>query len=92
MSLNMHITKSQRNDVINILAELKRRNVFRVAGLYAVVSQLIMQVAVLFEDTVTAALILCFPITLLVAWAFEMSPEGIKPIEAADADVAHSGA
>jgi hypothetical protein len=61
-----------------------------------------MQVAVLFEDTmnlpawfvstVTAALILCFPIALLVAWAFEMSPEGIKPIEAADANVAHSGA
>jgi hypothetical protein len=59
-----------------------------------------MKVAVLFEDTVnlpawfdstiTAALILCFPIALLLTWAFEMTPDGIKPAETADGEVAHS--
>lgn len=87
--------------MINILAELKRRNVFRVAGLYGVVAWLLMQVAVLFEDTmnlpawfdstVTAALILWFLIALLLTWAFEMTSEGIKRSEATHGEVAHSG-
>jgi hypothetical protein len=93
------ITETQRNVVINMLAELKRRNVIKVAGLYAVIALLIMQVAVVFEDTmnlpawfdstVTAALILCLPIVLL-ARAFEMSPEGIKRTEGVDGELAQS--
>lgn len=68
--------------------ELKRRNVFRVAGVYAVVGWLLIQVGVAVLPTFGAppwvakvyiALILAgFPIALVLAWAFEMTPEGVK--------------
>ncbi len=68
--------------------ELKRRNVFRAAGVYAVVGWLIAQASTLletalsmpawFDTVVVSALILGFPIALVLAWAFEMTPEGMK--------------
>ena len=68
--------------------ELKRRNVFRVAGVYAVVGWLLIQVGVAVLPTFGAppwvakvyiALILAgFPIALILGWAFEMTPEGVK--------------
>jgi len=68
--------------------ELKRRNVFKVAAVYAVVSWLILQLAdVLLENFgipdwgfrfITILLALGFPIALVFAWAFEVTPEGIK--------------
>jgi TolB-like protein/Tfp pilus assembly protein PilF len=71
-----------------LFSELRRRNVFRVAGVYAVVGWLLAQAAVVFEtslklpdwfDTViVSALLLGFPIALILAWAFEMTPEGMK--------------
>lgn len=74
------------------LAELRRRNVFRVAGLYAVVGWLLIQVGVAVLPTFEApdwvlkvfiALILLgFPVAVILAWAFEMTPEGIKPTSA----------
>ena len=75
--------------------ELKRRNVYKVAVAYAVVAWLLMQVASqifpFFEipnwvvRLVVLLLIIGFPIALIIAWAFEATPEGIKRTEVADA-------
>src|SRR5437867_9134709 len=80
---------------INFLTELKRRNVYEVAVAYAVVAWLLMQIASqifpFFEipnwtvRLVVLLLIIGFPIALIIAWAFEVTPEGIKRTEAADA-------
>ena len=74
-----------------LIAELKRRNVFRVAGAYAVVAWLLAQMAAVLEssmnmpawfDTVVVSfLLLGLPIALILAWAFESTPEGIKRTE-----------
>ena len=79
----------------NFFAELKRRNVYKVAAAYAVVAWLLMQVASqifpFFEipnwvvRLVVLLLIIGFPIALIIAWAFEATPEGIKRTEVADA-------
>jgi serine/threonine-protein kinase len=75
--------------------ELKRRNVCKVAVAYGVVAWLLMQVASqifpFFEipnwvvRLVILLLLIGFPIALIIAWAFEVTPEGIKRTEAADA-------
>ena len=75
----------------NFFAELKRRNVYKVAVAYAVVGWLVMQIAATvvpalhLSDTITSAVvvlvILGFPIALILAWAFEITPEGIKRAE-----------
>ncbi|HEY1583947.1 MAG TPA: hypothetical protein VGF73_12705, partial [Chthoniobacterales bacterium] len=72
----------------DFFAELKRRNVYKVAVAYAVVGWLVMQVAAtvvpalhLPESLTTAVVVvtlLGFPIALVIAWAFEMTPEGMK--------------
>jgi len=72
----------------NLFAELRRRNVFRVAGVYAVAGWLLAQAAVLieaplslpswFDTLVLVILLLGFPVALILAWAFEMTPEGVK--------------
>jgi len=80
---------------MNFFDELKRRNVYKVAVVYAVVSWLLIQIATqvfpFFEvpnwaiRLVVLLLIIGFPIVLIIAWAFEATPEGIKRTEAADA-------
>jgi TolB-like protein len=72
----------------SIWSELKRRNVFRVAAAYAVAGWLLIEVASttfpilrLPEWTVafvTVLVIMGFPIALILAWAYELTPEGIK--------------
>ncbi len=72
----------------NFFAELKRRNVYKVAVAYAIVAWLLIQVATpvfpFFEipswavRLVVLLVILGFPIALFLAWAFEITPEGIK--------------
>jgi TolB-like protein/Tfp pilus assembly protein PilF len=72
----------------NFFAELKRRNVYKVAVAYAVVSWLLIQIATQlfpFFDipnwavrVVVVLLALGFPVALVLAWAFEITPEGIK--------------
>jgi TolB-like protein/Flp pilus assembly protein TadD len=72
----------------NFLGELKRRHVYRVAIAYAVVAWLLIQVATqvfpFFEipnwivRLVVLAVALGFPVALIIAWAFELTPEGIK--------------
>jgi TolB-like protein/cytochrome c-type biogenesis protein CcmH/NrfG len=75
----------------SFFAELKRRNVYKVAVAYAVVAWLLIQVATqvfpFFEipnwavRLVVLLLILGFPVALILAWAFEITPEGIKRAE-----------
>jgi len=72
----------------NFFAELKRRNVYKVAVAYAVVAWLLIQIATQvfpFFDVpnwsvrlVVLLLVAGFPIALMLAWAFELTPEGIK--------------
>jgi len=80
----------------NFLVELRRRNVFRVTAAYLVVGWLVMQVvatigsaAGLPDWTDSLALVLLvtgFPIVLFIAWAFELTPEGLKKTEANGAE------
>jgi hypothetical protein len=75
----------------NFFAELKRRHVYRVAIAYAVVAWLLVQVATqvfpFFEipnwivRLIVLVVVLGFPIALIIAWAFEMTPQGIKRAE-----------
>jgi TolB-like protein/Tfp pilus assembly protein PilF len=79
----------------NFFAELKRRNVYKVAVAYAVVAWLLVQVATQVFPfleipnwvvrLVIALVVIGFPIALVIAWAFEETPEGIKRTEVADA-------
>jgi serine/threonine-protein kinase len=79
----------------NFFAELKRRNVYKVAVAYAVVAWLVIQIATqvfpFFEipnwavRLIVLAIVVGFPIALVIAWAFELTPEGVKRTEAADA-------
>ena len=80
--------------------ELKRRNVYKVAVAYAVVGWLLIQVATQvfpfleIPNWMIRLVILLtafgFPVALIIAWAFELTPEGIKRTEAADAARQHS--
>jgi TolB-like protein/Tfp pilus assembly protein PilF len=84
----------------SFFAELKRRNVYKVAAAYAVVGWLLVQVATQvfpFFDIpnwgirlVVLLIVIGFPIALVIAWAFEATPEGIKRTETADAANQHS--
>jgi len=75
--------------------EAKRRNVYKVAVAYAVVGWLLIQVATQvfpfleIPNWMIRLVILLtafgFPVALIIAWAFELTPEGIKRTEAADA-------
>src|SRR6185436_7774149 len=75
----------------NFFAELKRRNVYKIAVAYAVVAWLLIQVATQVFPffgipnwavrLVVLLLVLGFPVALVLAWAFEITPEGIKRAE-----------
>ncbi|HET7511132.1 MAG TPA: tetratricopeptide repeat protein, partial [Chthoniobacterales bacterium] len=79
------------NNRASFFRELKRRNVYKVAVAYAVVGWLVVQVAAtivpalhLPESLTTAVVVITllgFPIALTIAWAFEMTPEGMKRTE-----------
>ena len=73
---------------MSFFAELKRRNVYKVAIAYAVVSWLLIQAASIFLPAFDAppwvmkifiiVVIFGFPVSLILSWAFEITPEGIK--------------
>ena len=75
----------------DFFAELKRRNVYKVAVAYAVVAWLLIQAASILFPTFeapawvmkvfVALVVLGFPLALILAWAFELTPEGIKRSE-----------
>ncbi len=72
----------------SVWGELKRRNVIKVAIAYVIVGWLLLQVSETlvpalhlpewFHSGIALLLILGFPIALIFAWAFELTPEGIK--------------
>ncbi len=69
-------------------AELKRRKVFRVAAVYGATGFVVLQVADLLAEgmelpsvvlkTTTFLVLLGFPIAMVLAWALELSPDGVK--------------
>jgi len=85
----------------NFFAELKRRNVYKVAIAYAVVAWLLIQAASIFLPAFNAPqwamqiviliVVVGFPIALAFSWAFEITPEGIKRESevAADQSITH---
>src|SRR4051812_6298974 len=75
-------------DLKNFFAELRRRSVYKVAVAYALVGWLLIQIASATfpflqipnwgTRFVIGLVILAFPIALILAWAFEMTPSGIQ--------------
>jgi len=80
---------------LSLFNELRRRNVIKVAIAYAVVAWLLLQVADIILPTfrtpdwvmqvVTFLLILGFPVALIFAWAFELTPDGVRRDTGSDA-------
>ena len=75
----------------NFFKELRRRNVVRVAGVYAVAGWVLVQIATTLEESmnlpawfdgvVVALLIIGLPVALILAWAFELTPDGVVRTE-----------
>ena len=90
--------QARRVNPSNFFAELKRRNVYKVAIAYGVVAWLLMQIATQVFPfleipnwairLVIMLIVIGFPIALVIAWAFELTPEGLKRTE--DIDVSKS--
>jgi TolB-like protein/Flp pilus assembly protein TadD len=85
----------------DLFSELRRRRVFRVAGVYAAVAFVVWQAADIafpalrlpewLVTAVVAFTILGFPIALVLAWAFEITPEGVRRTEPLEAGAADGG-
>src|SRR5436309_13767659 len=85
----------------NFFGELKRRNVYKVAVAYTIVCWLLVQVATQVFPfleipnwvvrLVIALVAIGFPIALVIAWAFEITPQGIERTEVADTMQAAAG-
>src|SRR6267142_6885565 len=85
-------------NLLNLFGELKRRNVYKVAITYAVVSWLLIQAASILLPTFEAPswvmkafvvfLALGFGLVVFISWAFEATPEGLKRTEDVPPDVA----
>src|SRR5438034_5883120 len=88
-------------DLHDFVVELKRRNVYKVAVAYAVVAWLLVQITTqvfpIFEipnwalRLIVLAIIIGFPSALVIAWAFELTPEGLKRTEDVDPFDSRSG-
>ena len=73
---------------MSFFKELKRRNVVKVSSVYLVTAWLVIQIIsvispylqlpTLFGTIVTVVLMIGFPIACVIAWAFELTPEGLK--------------
>ena len=71
-----------------LFAEMRRRQVFRVAGVYGATAFVVLQVAELlgqglrlpdtFLTVVTVLAIVCFPLALILSWAYERTPDGVQ--------------
>ncbi len=91
---------------MSFFAELKRRHVYRVAVLYVIVSWMVLQVADVFmsflplpewtANLIFLLLVLGFPVAIVFAWAFELTPDGLKLDKSANteqqSDRSHSSA
>jgi len=80
---------------MSFFEELKRRNVFRVGAAYVVIAWLLIQVADVllprlgapewFVNALMLVIVLGFPVALVIAWVFEVTPDGIVTQDAVDA-------
>ena len=92
----MAVSGEKRRNSLSFFKELKRRNVFRVGIAYLVGTWLPIQLADILLDNIGApswimltffvVLAVGFLITLFLAWAFELTPEGIQKDEGAARD------
>jgi hypothetical protein len=74
---------------LSFLGEIKRRKVFQVAAVYALVAWLLVQVITSVEEPlnlpdwvdtfVIVLLAIGFPVAVILSWAFDVTPEGIRP-------------
>src|SRR5438067_10697064 len=81
----------------SLFAELKRRNVYKVAVAYAVISWVLIQAASILLPTFEAPtwvmkvfvvfLVFGFVISVIISWAFEATPEGLKRTENVSPDM-----
>ena len=89
---------------MSFIDELKRRNVFRIGVAYLIIAWLLLQVSDTlvpalhlpewFQSGVALLLILGFPLALFFAWAFEMTPDGVKKekdVDRAESITQHTG-
>src|SRR2546426_3345441 len=93
------VAENRRVNPRKLFGELRRRNVYKVAIAYGAVAWLLMQIASqifpFFEipnwvvRLVVLLLVIGFPIALIIAWAFELTPQGLKRTE--DVDLAVQG-
>lgn len=84
----------------SFFTELKRRNVFKVAVAYAIVSWLLIQITDIVAPAlhlpdwtltfIVYLLIIGFPLALFLSWAFELTPEGIKVTSSQGPDKFHT--
>ena len=82
---------SSRGGYQRLLAELKRREVFKVAAMYGAVGFVVVQAADVFVpalhlpewilSAIALLVVLGFPLALVLAWAFERTPEGVRRTE-----------
>ena len=87
---------------MSFLAEIKRRKVFQVVAVYAVVAWLIIQMVDVVSDplnlpewldtVVIVLLAVGFPLAVVLAWAFDITPEGVKRDTGVDASHAQQTA
>lgn len=73
---------------MTIFSEMRRRNVFKVASVYLITCWLILQIVsviapalhlpTLFSTILTVVLVIGFPVACIFAWAFELTPDGLK--------------
>lgn len=85
---------------MSFLREMKQRKVFQVAAMYAVVAWLLIEVITTVEeplelpawaDTLVIVLLaIGFPVALILSWAFDVTPDGIKPAQKQKPDGASS--
>ncbi|MFT7251818.1 MAG: TolB-like protein [Flavobacterium sp.] len=82
-------------DFNKFFLELKRRNIFKVATTYAIAGWLIIQIVTAIDEplslpgwfatTIIVLVFIGFPIALIIAWALELTPEGVKKSEGIEA-------
>lgn len=96
MSGNSHGTHDDRRRRISFWAELKRRHVYKVAVVYAAVAVAVWQVADIIVPVlglpdwvmqlVVIGPILTFPLAIVLAWAYDITPDGIRAARSSDDD------
>lgn len=87
---------ANKNPALSLFKELKRRNVFKIAIAYIVMAWLVIQVADVILSNITAPdwvfhvlllfLVIGFPFAVIIAWAFERTPEGVRLTQPEDLD------